>query len=121
MAWGSVTTSTALTLTSSFQTVQVSAADMETALTGPYEVALFQIECDFQASPTDDCEWQILGSLDGSTYDTEPVVSGKLVNTTDPARVSVPVAGYDSLIVQARQDGATDTTNAVTVRVETGS
>lgn len=116
VGWASAGTSTGLTLTNSYQDVQESAADLEITL-DPNQFVELQIEVNFQASPTDDGEWQILSSPDGgTTYDTDPIDSGQIDNGTDPARQTTRIFGVHTIKIQGRQTGATDTTNSMTVR-----
>lgn len=112
MAWAAVATSLQLTLTSSWQTIQATGpVDMVTTL-NPRELAQVMIEADFQATPTDDAEFQILSSPDGgTTWDTSPIIPGSISNGTDPARVTVMIVGLERFKVQMKQTGSTDTIN----------
>lgn len=83
----------------------------------PGETANIQIEADFPVTPTDDLDWQILSSPDGgTTWDVQPIAAGRLLNGDDPNRVSLSVAGYRTVKVQAARTGSTDLID-VTVRV----
>lgn len=122
MAWGSVTTSSALTLTGSLQTVQESGADMEIEL-NPGETAHVQFDFNPQGTPTEVCEWQIQATPDGTNYDTLPFDAGAIDKDTDPNLQSVIVRDVWGFRVQARlldtdgTAGGDDTTSTLTVRV----
>jgi len=125
MAWSSVTTSDALTLTGSFQTVQASAADMEISLT-PGEAAHVQLDFNPQGSPTEWVEWQVLASPDGgTTYDVVAFDAGVLVYDDDPNILSTIIRDIFQFKVQAKlidtdgTAGGDDTTSTLTVRVRT--
>jgi hypothetical protein len=122
MSWQSVQTSSALTLTGSFQTIQQSAADMVTQLS-PGEEAVVQLDFNPQASPTDDCEFKVLTSPDdGTTWDVVPFIGGSISFASDPNVASFIVRGCERFKIQARvikPSGAAsaDTTSSVTARI----
>lgn len=116
MAWVALSTSSALTLTSAWQTIQQSSADMVVGL-NPRELAQVMVEVVFQSSPTDDAEYQVLSSPDdGTTWDTMPILAGAISNP-GTVRVTFELLGVESFKVQMKQTGATDTTNAGKVYV----
>lgn len=119
MAWGSVVVSDALTLTSAFQDILDGAVLMEIQPTKATDIIHIDISVNFEATPADDAIWQILGSVDGTTYQPIPIMSGTILNTTDPNGVSILVEGYFSIKLQGKQDAAVDTTNAMTVSHKT--
>ncbi len=119
MAWGTSETSTALTLTSSWQTVQRSAADWEITL-NPKETANVLLTYNPQASPTDTLEVAITKSPDqGTEWESDeyafPISMG---NTPDPGKIQIEVTGCRTFRIRARLTGATDTTSTLTVEVE---
>ena len=123
MAWGSVTTSSALTLSGSFQTVQLSGSDMEIALE-PGESAQVQLDFNPQGTPTEWLEWRILASPDGgTTYDTLAFDAGVVDDDTDPNIISTIIRDIHTFKVQGKlidtdgTAGGDDTTSALTVRV----
>lgn len=123
MAWGSVTTSDALTLSGSYQDVQESAADMEISL-NPGETAHIQFEFNPQGSPTEWCEWTILTSPDGgTTYDTIPFDAGVIDDDTDPNIQTALIRDVHTFKIQAKlidtdgTAGGDDTSSTLTVRV----
>jgi len=116
MAWGSPVTSTALTLTDTYQVVQSGGGDMVVTM-NPRERATVEIHCNFQATPTDNAEWQIQISSDGgSNWSIIPFHAGTLLRTADPNSAPVIVEGCERWRVRGRQTGATDTTNSMTIR-----
>ena len=123
MAWATLTTSDALTLSSSYQTVQESAADMEVSL-NPGETAHLQLKFDPQATPTEWCEWAILASADGgTTYDTIPFDAGVIDDDTDPNIVTTLLRDVHTFKIQAKlidtdgTAGGDDTASTLTVLV----
>lgn len=120
VGWGTNQDSDSLTLTSSYQTVQLSAADWEIDLE-PNQIASILVKFDPQASPTDDLEIKFAKSLDGGTdYESDDLAFGfQVLNTPDPAHKGFALHGadYRRFRMRAKQSGATDTTNAVVVEV----
>lgn len=113
MTWQAASTSSALTLASAFQTLQLSSTDMVTPLT-PREIAQVSVEVTFQAGAVDDGEWQILASPDdGTTWDTEPLLAGSIIAVASTTvRLTVELLGVERFKLQMRQAGSTDTTNS---------
>ena len=125
MAWGTKGTSTALTLTGSYQTVQESAADLEISL-NPGE--LFQIIADFdpQASATENCDLLIQKSVDGTEWESDGEAARYIIRyanreSDDPAERSIEIVGVHTVRFRARvRDtddtvGGTDTTSTLTI------
>lgn len=110
---GTATNSDALTLTSSYQTIQASSADLEISLAANQFVEL-QIEVDFQTSPTDDGQWKVQSSPNATNWHDE-AGPFRIDNGTDPAYDGVIVYGPSEVRIQANQSGSTDTTNSATV------
>ncbi len=131
MAWSSATTSDTLTLTGSYQTVQLSAADMVITL-NPGETANIMLKFAPQATPTENCDVAILTSGDGTTYDVPSEVTRHILsyqdrdgNTLTTVIRNVEVAGVQKIKIQARvRDtddtiGGTDTTSTLVVSYTT--
>ena len=114
MAWAGELQSTSLTLTSSFQTVQRSAADWKVSL-NPGETAAILVEFNPQASPVDELEFVIEASTDGgTTFESDESAIGYTVPVTpDPHNFFVLYAGPPLFRIRAKQTASTDTTNAV--------
>ncbi len=118
MAWAANLLSTSLTLTSSFQTVQRSAADWEIAL-NPGESAFIIARFDPEATPVDELEFVIEGSNDGGTvFESDESAYGFTVPVTpDPHNFGFLYSGPELFRIRAKQTGSTDTTNAVIFEV----
>lgn len=120
VGWGTNLDSASLTLTSSYQTIQRSAADWEIDLE-PNQIASVLVKFDPQPTPADDLEIVFAKSLDGGTdYESDALAWGFTVeNSLDPAHKGTALHGaeYRRFRMRAKQTGATDTTNAVVVEV----
>lgn len=113
MAWGSKSTSTALTLTSSYQTVQESAADMEISL-NPGESCIVILDADFETTPTEDCDVLIQRSVDGTEYESDGEAERHIISVAnresdDPAERAVWVNECHTFRVRARTRDTDDT------------
>lgn len=75
----------------------------------PGESGVVQVEAGFPVTPTDDLEFRILLTPDGTNYDTDGATGARLINTTSPAILSVPIRDVYGFKLQARATGATDT------------
>lgn len=125
MAWGTKGTSTALTLTGSYQTVQESAADLEITL-NPGELCQLILDVDFQTTPTENADILIQKSVDGTEWESDGEADRYIIEaanreTDDPAERSISVAGVYAIRFRARvrdtddTAGGTDTTSTLTV------
>ena len=127
MAWGTAESSTQLTLTGSYQTVQRSAADWEITL-NPGELAQVLFEFNPQASATENCDIVIQRTFDGTTYETDGeglryVIEHANRESEDPARRAIEIVGVYGFQVRARvrdtddTAGGTDTTSTLDVDI----
>lgn len=105
MAWGSKTTATQLTtITDTEQFFD------QTPTLNPGETAHVQIDFDPVASPTDDLEVNVYGTLDDSTpsWDDVPMMSFIMDKDTDPNTAGFIVAGVYKFRVGVAATGTTD-------------
>lgn len=125
MAWATKGTTTALTLGSSYGTVQESAADKEWTL-NPGEIAHLILDVDFQASPTEDADIIIQKTVDGTEYESDGeaerlIISAGNRETDDPAERSITISGVYGFRIRGRvrdtddTAGGTDTSSTLTV------
>lgn len=113
MSWGSKAATTALTLTSSYQTVQESAADKEWTL-NPGEVATLILDVDLQATPTEDADIIVVRSVDGTEYESDGEAEQHVLGVSnresdDPVERHIVVAGCHTFKVRARTRDTDDT------------
>lgn len=101
MSWSAVTTTDALALSGSFADLAISGTSTVTTLS-PGESAHVQMEFNPKATPADNGEVLVLGSTDGTNYDTEPLMTLVISRLVDPARASFVVAGVRKFKLQAR-------------------
>ncbi len=73
-----------------------------------YEAAHVTVDADFPASPTDDLEISVQGSLDGSNWDDTPLTAVMLDNGTDPNQVSFVVRDVAKFRLYCKRSGSTD-------------
>ena len=120
MAWSASTTSDSLTLTSSWQTVQESSADMEITLNSR-ETAVVMLKYDPQASPTDTLEVAFPVSVDdGTEWESDAhALQVEMDNGTDPGSKKVEISGCETFRIRARLTGSTDTTSTLVVKYQT--
>ena len=120
MAWSASTTSDSLTLTSSWQTVQASSADLEITL-NPKETALIDLEYNPQASPTDTLEVVFPKSVDdGTAWESDEYAQGTVMgNTPDPGKKTIEISGCERFRIRAKLTGSTDTTSTLVVEYQT--
>ena len=113
MAWGTKGTSTALTLGSSYSTVQESAADLEISL-NPGEGCLIVLDADFQATPTEDADVLIVKSVDGTEYESDGEAERHIISvanreTDDPAERAIWVSDCHTFKIRGRVRDTDDT------------
>lgn len=78
---------------------------------GGWDGVMIDVEVDFDATPTDDVEVNIYGSLDGVTYDNVPLYSFIVSKDLDPSILSFRIDYIPNLKVGIKQTGATDSHN----------
>lgn len=102
MAWGSLESSSQLSLSGSWQTVQRSAADWEVTL-NPGELAVVTLEYNPQATPTEYLHVIISRTADGTLYESDNVAPIRYViqNDDDPGVLEVEVAGCYGFKIRA--------------------
>lgn len=81
------------------------AVDLETL---GYEGAHVMVEVDFDASPTDDVDVRVYGSLDGTNWDDTPMLTFRIDKGTDPNQVSFIVRDLAQFRISFKQTGSTD-------------
>ena len=120
MAWSASTTSDSLTLTSSWQTVQASSADLEITL-NPRETAVVMLEYNPQASPSDTLEVAFPKSVDdGTEWESDDLAYAVAIgNDNDPGKLAVEISGCETFRVRAKLTGSTDTTSTLVVEYQT--
>lgn len=125
IGWETVSVSTALTLTGSYQNIQQSASDMVLQLAANQQ-AMVTFDFDPQGSPTEFCRAVVLASPDdGTHYDTpdSPYASIALTHNDDPSIGTVIIAGVEqfkmagALFDTDGTAGGTDTTSTLTAHV----
>ena len=113
MAWGTKGTSTALTLTGTYQTVQESAADLEITL-NPGEGCSVIFDVDFETTPTEDCDVIIVKSPDGTEYESDGEAERHIIEVAnresdDPAERHVWITDCHTFKIDARVRDTDDT------------
>ena len=113
MAWGTLESSTQLSLTGTYQTVQKSAADWEVTL-NPGEVAQVVLDYNPEATPTENCDVIIQLTADGTTYESDGearryIISFSNRESDDPAIRSVSITGVYGFQIRARLRDTDDT------------
>ena len=113
MAWGTLESSTQLTLGSAYATVQRSAADWEVTL-NPGEIAQVMLDFNPQATPTENCDIIISRTADGTTYESDGealryIIEASNRESDDPAIRSITIAGVYGFKVRARVRDTDDT------------
>ena len=76
--------------------------------TNGYEGAHLVVEIDYDASPTDEVEISLYGSLDGSNYDDTPLWTIEGDNGTDPQQLSFIVKDLAHFRIGVKQTGSTN-------------
>lgn len=113
MAWGSLLSSTQLTLTSSYQTVQKDAADWEITL-NPGEVAQVILDFNPEVTPTENCDVIISVTADGTLYESDGEAERRIIEYSnreadDPAIRSIEMVGVYGFKIRARTRDTDDT------------
>jgi len=113
MAWGSLLSSTQLSLGASYSTVQRSAVDWEVTL-NPGELAQVVLDYNPQATPTENCDVIISRTADGTLYESDGeairyIIEGDNAETDDPAIRTIEVVGCYGFKVRARLRDTDDT------------
>lgn len=80
--------------------------------TNGYEAAHVIVEADFAATPTDDLDVTVFGSLDGTDFDDVGVNTIRIDNATDPAQISLIVHDLAYFRIGTKQTGSTDSHSA---------
>lgn len=73
-----------------------------------YEGAHLVVEINYDASPSDEVEISLYGSLDGSNYDDTPLWTVQGDSGTDPQQLSFIVKDLAHFKIGAKQTGSTD-------------
>lgn len=76
--------------------------------TNGYEGIHLTIDADFPVSPTDDLNWYLYGSLDGTNYDDTAITSGQIDKDTDPNQISLVIKDVAHCRIGMVRSGATD-------------
>lgn len=79
--------------------------------TNGYEGAQVIIEMDYDATPTDEVNINIYGSLDGTNYDDTPIFSQQGDHDTDPQQLSFIIKDLLHFRIGVVQSGTTDSHN----------
>lgn len=113
MAWAAVASSTQLTLTGTYQTVQKDAADWELTL-NPGELAQVMLDFNPEATPSENCDIIISRTIDGTIYESDGealryIISYSNGEADDPAIRSIEVVGVYGFKVRARVRDTDDT------------
>lgn len=77
--------------------------------TNGYEGVHITIDADFPASPTDDLEVYIQGSLDGTDYDDTAMYAFVIDKGTDPNQVGFIIRDVAHFRLYCKRSGSTDT------------
>jgi len=80
-------------------------------VTNGYEGAHVIVEMDYDATPTDEVEISIYGSLDGTNYDDTPLWSMQGDKSVDPQQLSCIVRDVAHFRIGVKQTGSTDSHN----------
>ena len=73
-----------------------------------YEGAHMVVEINYDASPTDEIEISLYGSIDGSNYDDTPLWTVQGDSGTDPQQLSFIVKDLAHFRIGVKQTGSTD-------------
>ena len=76
--------------------------------TNGYEGAHLIVEMDYDATPTDEVEISIYGSLDGTNYDDTPIWTMQGDHDVDPQQLSFIAKDLAHFRVGVKQTGSTD-------------
>ena len=80
-------------------------------VTAGYEGVHMIVEVDYDASPTDQVEVRLYGSLDGSNHDNTPFWSVQLDNSLDNQQIGFLVQDMAHFRISVKQTGSTDSHN----------
>lgn len=109
MAWGSLLSSTQLTLDENYDTVLRSAVDWEIEL-NPGEIAQVVFDFNPEATPSENCDIVIPVTADGTLYETDGEAQRHIIEfAEDPAIRSVTIAGVWGFKIRARVRDTDDT------------
>jgi hypothetical protein len=113
MAWGSLLSSTQLTLDENYDTVLRSAADWEIEL-NPGEIAQVIFDFNPEATPSENCDIIIPLTADGTLYESDGEAQRQIIEfsnseSDDPAVRSVTIAGVWGFKIRARVRDPDDT------------
>jgi len=79
--------------------------------TNGYEGAHVIVEMDYDATPTDEVEISIYGSLDGTNYDDTPLWSQQGDKSVDPQQLGFIIKDVAHFRLGVKQTGGTDSHN----------
>jgi len=88
-------------------TTEEYSADVDLETNG-YEGAHVIVEINYDATPTDEVNINIYGSLDGTNYDDTPIWSMQGDSGTDPQQLSFIVKDLAHFRIGVQQTGSTD-------------
>ncbi len=88
-------------------TTETFSSDVDLESNG-YEGAHLVVEINYDASPTDEVEISLYGSLDGSNYDDTPLWTIQGDSGTNPQQLSFIVKDLAHLRIGVKQTGSTD-------------
>jgi hypothetical protein len=91
-------------------TTESYSSDVDTETNG-YEGAHVTVEIDYDATPTDEVDIRLYGSLDGTNYDDTPLWEMQGDKSVDPQQLSFVVRDLAHFKVGVRQTGSTDSHN----------
>ena len=66
------------------------------------------VEVNFDATPTDNVQVNVYGSLDGTNFDDVPLSSVIIDNGTDPSQITLVIEGLVHARIGCVQTGSTD-------------
>jgi hypothetical protein len=76
-----------------------------------YERAHVTVEIDYDATPTDEVNIKLYGSLDGTNYDDTPIWEMQGDKSVDPQQLSFIVRDLAHFKLGVQQTGSTDSHN----------
>lgn len=79
--------------------------------TNGYSGSHIIVEMDYDATPTDEVEISVYGSLDGTNYDDTPIFAQQGDHDTDPQQLSFVVMDLLHFRIGSKQTGSTDSHN----------
>ena len=91
-------------------TTESYSSDVDTETNG-YEGAHVTVEIDYDATPTDEVEIKLYGSLAGSNYDVTPIWQMQGDKSVDPQQLSFIVKDLAHFRIGVKQTGSTDSHN----------